>query len=330
MSVLPASATPAPSAIRRGLIATGLCGGLCLAVCWSIIGVLPWPSAAFFYGLSAVPDESPEAAQKLFRVNDWNISEASGMALSTQHPDCIWLHNDSGDEPRLFLVAQSGLTKAVVTLTGVAATDWEDMCAFQSGGRSWLLVADTGDNAGNRGKDRPGCRLRIFPEPKLELPAEGAQPVAHSLRPTIEVLFRWPEGPRDCESVAVDVAAGLILLCTKAKPSNAALYQLPLDLKTQSQNHTAELLHQLPVPFATAMDVSPDGKRLAIINPLSGLLIEKSAGESWAAAATTKPPQILTLPPRPQGETACFDTDGKSLLVGSEGRWQDIWKVKLP
>jgi hypothetical protein len=329
MSALPANVTPAPSAIRRGVVAAAVCGSLLLVGSWSIIGVLPWPSAAFFYGIPAVSDESPEAAQKLLRVNDWNINEASGMALSTQYPGCIWLHNDSGDKPRLFLVAPGGLTTAVVTLTGIAATDWEDMCAFQFEGRTWLVVADTGDNAGNRGNGRPGCRLWIFPEPQIELPAEGAQPITHSLAPSVEVWFRWPGGPRDCESVAVDAASKLILLCTKAKSSDAALYQLPLDLQTKTQVRTAELLHKLPVPYATAMDLSPDGSRLAIINPLSGLLIEKSSNESWATAAA-KPPTILTLPPRPQGETACFDSDGKSLLVGSEGRWQDIWKVKLP
>lgn len=291
--------------------------------------MLPWPSAAFFYGIAAIPDESPETSQKLCRVNDWNINEASGMALSSQHPNCIWLHNDSGDEPRLFLIGPSGNTKAIVTLSDIKATDWEDMCAFQSGGRSWLAVADTGDNALNRSNGRPGCRIWFFPEPQIELPPEGAQPVTHSLSAPVQVWFRWPGGPRDCESVAVDAASGLILLCSKAKSADAALYQLPLDLETKSQIRTAELLYKLPVPHATAMDLSPDGSRLAIINPLSGLLIEKTAEESWATAAA-RPPQILTLPPRPQGETACFDTDGKSLLVGSEGRWQEIWKVKLP
>lgn len=325
------SATTAPASqflLRRGAVAA-LCSSLLLAVTWTVLGVLPWPSAVFFYGIPSVPDEAPETATKLFRVNDWNISEASGMATSATHPGCLWLHNDSGDDPRLFLVARSGLTRAVVTLENTVAIDWEDMCAFHADGRNWLLIADLGDNAGNRGRSRPGCRLWIFPEPQLELPADNAQPLTYALRPAVDVRLSWPRGPLDCESVAVDPQNKLILFCSKAKPTDAALYSLPLDLKTKVQVRTAELLRPLQVPWATAMDLSPDGTRLAIVNPLSGILIDKGPEESWADAAA-RPPLILTLPPRPQGETACFESDGKTLLVGSEGRWQDIWNIQLP
>jgi hypothetical protein len=283
----------------------------------------------FFYGLPVVSDESPESAQRYFRVNDWNINEASGMALSGRFKGCLWLHNDSGDRPRLFLVADSGMTRAVLRLEGVAATDWEDMCMFRSGPDNWLLVADTGDNSADRGSERPGCRLWLFREPDLLLPPENAEPLQHALRPEIEVRFSWRGGARDCESVAVDAASRRILLCTKAKAAAAEICSIPLDLETEVQIREAEPVCKLAVPYATAMDISQDGQRLAIVNPLSGLLFEKSVTQNWTDVLAS-PPQILTLPPRPQGETACFAADSGELLVGSEGRWQDIWKVRLP
>ena len=321
--------TPQFSTVRRGFVAFGLCGSLLLGAAWAVIGVLPWPTAAFFYGLPIVSDESPETAERYCRVNDWSINEASGMAMSGRFGGSLWLHNDSGDRPRLFLVAASGMTRAVLSLEGVNATDWEDMCAFRSGDDSWLLVADTGDNSADRGTERPGCCLWLFREPDLKLPPENAQPLQHSLRPEIELRFTWPGGARDCESVAVDVASQRILLCTKAKATAAEICSIPLDLKTAVQIRTAETVCKLAVPYATAMDISPDGQRLAIVNPLSGLLFEKSVSQNWSDVFASTP-QILTLPPRAQGETACFASDSQAILVGSEGRWQDIWKVRLP
>lgn len=316
------------SAFRRGVVLAGLFGSVLLGCVWSVLGVLPWPFAAVIYGIPEAADESPEPAERYCRVNDWNISEASGMAVSRRYGDSIWLHNDSGDEPRLFLVSTSGMTRAVLRLEGVTATDWEDMCVFESGGRSWLLVGDLGDNAGDRGRDRPGCRLWLFPEPEFELPPEKSQPLQQAVQPAVEVRLSWPGGARDCESVAVDVASAQILFCTKAKASAAAIHSISLDLTTKVQVREAAEVCRLAVPYATAMDISPDGRRLAIVNPLSGVLFEKSPGENWPEALAS-PPQILTLPPRAQGETACFTVDSASLLVGSEGRWQDVWRVQL-
>lgn len=317
------------STFRRRFVCLSVAGLLLLGAIWQVLGVLPWPTAAVFYGIPAIADESPETAERLLNVRDWNISEASGMALSGRHDDCIWLHNDSGDQPRLYLVGATGRTRAVLRLEGVEATDWEDMCAFRSGDASWLLVGDFGDNGGDRGAERPGCRLWLFPEPDFQLPPADAQPLQHALRPPIEVRFSWPGGARDCESVAVDVAGSQILLCTKAKASVAAIHSIPLDLQTKLQVREAGLVCRLAVPYATAMDISPDGRRLAIVNPLSGVLFEKSAGQAWSEVLVS-PPQILTLPPRAQGETVCFESDSRALLVGSEGRWQDIWRVRLP
>jgi hypothetical protein len=94
----------------------------------------------------------------------------------------------------------------------------------------------------------------------------------------------------------VDVASQRILLCTKAKATAAEICSIPLDLKTAVQIRAAETVCKLAVPYATAMDISPDGQRLAIVNPLSGLLFEKSVSQNWSDVFASTP-QILTLPP---------------------------------
>jgi hypothetical protein len=308
------------------------------AACFSVLpclGVLflanltSWPSAALLYGLSEVQDADVETVESVCVIRDWAISEASGMACSLHQPECLWVHNDSGDEPRLFLVNRDGTTRGILTLTSVQATDWEDMCAFRADNQNWLLIADSGDNSKDRGKTRPGCQLLLVKEPQIAALNTGEPIVQKRFAPFAVVKFEYPGGAADCESVAVDVAGRQILLLTKAGPGAAVLYRIPLELREGRQRFEVEEIRPLGIPWATAMDLSPDGNRLAIVNPLSGVLFERQAGESWKDACS-RMATVLTLPARKQGETVCFEADGERLLVGSEGRWQTLWRVSVP
>src|SRR5690606_35887206 len=98
---------------------------------------------------------------------------------------------------------------------GAENTDWEDLAAFRFEGRDWLLVADTGDNGGLRRT----LQLHVFEEPARV--ADGV------LRPAWTIVFRWPDGPRDCEAVAVDPVRGEVLLVSKRRQP-PELFALPL------------------------------------------------------------------------------------------------------
>ena len=50
---------------------------------------------------------------------------------------------------------------ATFRLEGVPKTDWEDIAAFELDGRTYLLVADTGDNGGLR----KTLQLHVVEEP---------------------------------------------------------------------------------------------------------------------------------------------------------------------
>lgn len=264
-------------------------------------------------------------------VGDERIQEASGLAWSQLHRDACWIHNDSGDKPRLFLVNRDGSTRAVVTVADAEAYDWEDMCAFTRDGNAWLLVGDIGDNARRRGLPGQGglppCRLLLLRE--TPLPATGDKPAAvrWSVHSTLE--FTWEGGPRDCESLAVDVRDNRILLVSKSQPLSCGLYHLPLRLEPGRQTAVARQLTSASIPFATAMDVSPAGDRMVIVTPLTGLLVTRQGTQSWADALSQNA-QVLQLPPRRQGETVCFLPDGRSVLLNSEGVHQPLWHLTLP
>lgn len=260
-------------------------------------------------------------------LQDREISEASGIASSRRQNDAIWLHNDSGDSARLFLVGLDGNTRAIVTLNVERPIDWEDMCSFELDGEKWLLIGDTGDNQRIRSKTERSCELLLVKEPEIRVIA--GSPVVARADVVNTIAFQFPEGPEDCESLAVDTAAKEILLLTKCAPQRCRLFRLPLTTKKSQQKLTAEPIASLAVPYATSMDVAPDNQSLVIVNMFSGALIRRGKDESWTAACQ-KPITVLTLPAQPQCETVCFEAGGTSVLVNSERSQQPLWRIRLP
>ena len=240
------------------------------------------------------------------------------------------MHNDSGDIPRLFLVGLHGTTLGIVNVKGVTAMDWEDMCSFERDGESWLLIGDIGDNQRVRGATSPPCQLLLLKEPKLKRVSSSKVAAESTVEVVRTIEFQFPDGPQDCESLAVDTVSGTILLVTKTDPLHSALYSLPLTISTGTETLTAERLAPLGVTYATAMDVSSDGRRLAIVNMFSGVMLTRDdpKTKSWADACRESI-TILTLPVRKQGESVCFTADGNSLLLNSEGTSQKLWQVGL-
>lgn len=307
----------------RGIPATSIPG-------FCILMVVAFGSAAAISSAAAIDDEVAGITKEVCIVQDPLIFEASGLAVSRTTTDAVWMHNDSGDAPRLFLVDLHGTTQGIVNVKGVTATDWEDMCSFELDGESWLLVGDIGDNQRVRGTKSPSCQLLLLREPKLK-PGSPPEAIVES---TVEVVrtieFQFPDGAQDCESLAVDAVSRTILLVTKTDPLHSALYSLPLTLSIGKETLTAERLAPLGVTYATAMDVSSDGRRLAIVNMFSGVMLTRDdpKKESWAEASRGSI-TVLTLPIRKQGESVCFTADGKSLLLNSEGKSQPLWQVEL-
>ena len=252
---------------------------------------------------------------------DSQLAEISGLAASRRHRDVLWLHDDGGNPTRLFAINTNGNRLATLRIEGVTKTDWEDMAAFRLDGRDYLLIADTGDNGGLRRT----LQLHVIEEPaKLE----NAR-----LKPAWSIAFRWPDGARDCEAVAIDERNRQILLISK-KRQPPELFALPL--RSQDGVHTAQRIGTLagvPRPSAdelrtnpkqartlnqvTAADVSPDGRTLAVMTYRDLLLYPRRNGQSWAQAIAAKP-RIAAMPWLPQAEAMGWSRDGKAVYVTGE------------
>jgi hypothetical protein len=253
---------------------------------------------------------------------DLQLREVSGLAASHRHPDVLWLHDDGGNPPRLFAVNDRGSRLATFRVEGVTKTDWEDLATFEFDGRRYLLIADTGDNGGLRRT----LQLHVVEEP--------ARLTNARLQPAWSIAFRWPDGARDCEAVAVDARRGEILLVSK-KRQPPELFSLPLR-PPAGELVTAQRLGALggaPTPDPerlaraprraridaqiTAASLSPDGRTLAVMSYRNLLLYPRAEGENWADAVA-RPPRVSVLPWLPQAEALGWAADGRSLYATGE------------
>ncbi len=89
-------------------------------------------------------------------------------------------------------------------ITGAEAVDWEDIATGPApGGGALLYLADIGDNARARERDR---RL-----PRARAAAGRVAPSA----PAERLRLRYPDGAHDAEALLVDPRTGTLVIVTK-------------------------------------------------------------------------------------------------------------------
>ena len=255
---------------------------------------------------------------EIARLANPAINESSGIASSRTNPGLLWTHNDSGDTARLFAFNEKGEDLGTYNVTDASAKDWEDMAAFSIEGKNFLLLADIGDNP----SARKSCTLYLVAEPQVR--ARPEKPVAVPSAARID--FTYEDGPHNCESVAVDTARKEIVLVSKTNKIECKAYTLPLTLTGHIENAVAKPIATLKIPTTTGMDISPDNLRAIVTTYGDAYEYSRAENEDWAAAFT-RAPRVIKLPPRPQGESICYGPDGKSLYLTSEGKSSPLLKI---
>ncbi len=259
--------------------------------------------------------------KQLAVLADDAISESSGLARSLSRPGAFWTHNDSGDRPRLFLINRNGETLATFRVDGAEAIDWEDMCSFRLGDTNYLLIGDVGDNAAKRAV----VRLYVVKEPALGGSRLGK---IDSLSVSRTITFTYENGPRDCESLAVDPMAKKIYVISKDRSLSCTAYELPLSETESPKPLTAKPIAKLWIPLPTAMDISADGKRAVIVTYGNAFMYDRTPDEPWRESLARKP-KLIQVPRRRQGEAICFGADGTTLFLTSEGVAQPFWEIRI-
>ena len=269
-----------------------------LAALALLASALLWPAAP------APAQESGEAVV-VTRLADPRIVESSGLALSRRHPGVVWTHNDSGDQARLFAVGPDGRTRAVLTLAGVEARDWEAVAAGRDNrDRPALFAGDIGDNNG------------VWPEVAVYRVTEPAV-LRDATVPAVRYRLRYADGPRDAEALLIDPRSNRLYVATKAQ-IGGGLYQAPSHLDPTGIN----VLHHI----ARVPPVVTDGAFL----PSGRGFVLRDYQRAHVYTGPGRRVGSFDLPLQFQGESLTVSADGRSLLVGSEGPGSELWRVPLP
>ncbi len=266
-------------------------------------------------------------------LDNENIDEASGIAHSRRVPDVLWTHNDSGSRARLYAISETGRQVGRIRLEEADNVDWEDVATAGSGDTAIIVAADIGDNQARR--DR--VSLYVIQEPDLSIDDKP------EIEPLRRIDFRYPEGPRDAEGLAIDGDRALILTKRDLPP---ILYAVDLDPEETGVIDAVRLgpVLTLPAPnrldreFAprsnnwhwqpTAMDISPDGSAIVILTYAAVYYYRRTGGEDWYEALQ-RPPLGYSLGNVRNAEAVAFGADGMSIFITVEDRNAPLYRIDL-
>ncbi len=295
-----------------------------LASCGEEAPASPLPLDTLDHPIRDTVHSAPRAIGTLM---DDRMREVSGLAASHRSGNIFWVHNDSGDEPRLFAVDSSGRVLAVVTLTSAVNEDWEDIASAMVNGVPYLYVGDTGDN----GTSRSSVTVYRIVEPAVDSAWAGRELSIPAERMTLT----YPDGARDCEALAVDGAGELLYLVEKSGNDRCGVYRAAW--KAGVAASVLERAGDFHVPHSisffrlvTGADYAAD--RHALVLRTYAALHEYAATtpRSPMELLSTVTPVTLTAPALPQAEAVCFSADTRALFTVSEGKAQQLYRIDRP
>lgn len=260
-----------------------------------------------------LPTVMPEVLKPKVTYDYWGKLELSGIVKSRSNKNVFWVHNDSGDQPRVFAIDSTGnfyqsdryRNYEGILIGGATNVDWEDITMDNKGN---LVVADVGNN----GNDRKDLVLYVVPEPS---------PNASNTTWLKKLFFKYPDQKTfadradfnyDCEAVFF-ADNRFHFLSKNRSDSYTKLYRMDTE-KTDDVN-TLTLVDRFNIGGrVTAADATEDGTKLVVITYEAIWLFERKAKD-----ASYFNGNIWWLPvDAPQIESVCFKDEKTLWLLDEE------------
>jgi hypothetical protein len=261
-------------------------------------------------------------------LKDARLDELSGIAASVSNPGWLYVHNDSGDSSRWFALSPDGGLKATIHYDadphlGLGVTDVEDIavCTGPEAGAHYVYLADIGDNNAVR-KYITIYRVKdpVLTTPYVKVHAD-------------HLVLRYPDGPRDAETLMADPVDKLLYIVSKREDS-VGVYSTPLNFQA---GDTVVLTKRAKLFFAgsgepkwvTAGDISPSGAKILLKSYAHVYYWKRAAGEPvWKAMQRAA--ANLSYDLEPQGEAIGFSLDEKGYYTVSEGSQAKLYRYSTP
>ncbi len=250
----------------------------------------------------------------------FSVKEASGIVESHRNPGTLWVHNDSGDEARVYAVAKLGTSKGTFELKGADAVDWEDIAVGPGPdpNLTYIYVGDIGDNGG----DRSSIQVYRVPEPEVE---GGLIPPTITLSGVERFDLEYPDGAHNAESMMVDPWNGDVYVVVKSGKGQSPVFRAAAPLVSGPLLKLEQVAYLefgegllAGDPETTAADINPEGTEVVIRTYDKAFLWRRLPGATVGEALTTEPCP-LPLKEEGMGEALGFAADGKGYYTCGEG-----------
>ncbi len=250
-------------------------------------------------------------------ITNLAINEASGLAASHKNPEGLWVHNDSGSKPLLFLLNTQGETIATFYVAGATNRDWEDIAVGPgpAEGESYLYVGEIGDNQAVY----PSYTIYRIPEPVV---TERNKTQVDTLRQTEAIAFVYPDGKRDAETLMIDPLTKDIYVISK-RDEYENIYRAAFP-QTTSSTITLEKTGTLPFRIGGMLeqivggDISADGEQILLKSYVQVFYWKRKNDAVSITELLQEKPLLLPYNVEPQGEAIGFETDGNGYYTLSE------------
>lgn len=263
------------------------------------------------------PEVNPETGDSVhfetvpqpFPIQPGIIDEASGLANSFSMPGYLWTLQDSGHPNSLYLLSSDGKTIKEYNIPGSTNHDWEDLSSGPGpvDGVTYLYIGEIGNN------NPPMTATNLI----YRVPEISNINGSFSQSSLEKITFRYPDGPRDAETLLLDPVTRDIFIVSK-ELDKAGLYRLAYPQSTTS-TIVAEKIGNIPsVVFTTGGSVSVNGSEILIRNYTSAFYWVRNSGETIAQTLLKSPKKQMLLAPEPQGEAINFSLDGKGFYTLGE------------
>lgn len=269
--------------------------------------------------LLAVNTSSAQTAtpEILGNLSGKQVTEASGIASSVPLAGHYWTHNDSGNDPEVFLLDNHASLVATVWLQNAKNRDWEDIAEGigPQAGKHYVYVGDIGDNHAIRDH----IRIYRFPEPSKVTPGSYIKLKADELK------LQYPDGARDAETLMLDPISKQLYIISK-REKEVTLFKTKL-LFNDGDKATLEPLIQLPYTWVVSGDISKDGHHIVIKTLTKIYYWHRNKGES-VEEAMKKPAKELPYVVEKQGEGITITPRNNGYVTISEGKKAPVYFYK--
>lgn len=285
---------------------------------------------ALFFAAYARHRQTQKQTDITGRLQNKQLDEISGISASGIMHDIYYVHNDSGDTSRFFAINPDGRLRSVIYFKGdvnnpQGVADCEDIAVGPGPvkGKSYVYMGDIGDNDAQR------KYITIY---RIEEKSSWAKDsLIHAA--AVPVHYKYPDGPRDAETLMIDPVERQIYIVSK-RADSVTVYTTPLNFKA---NDTLMLTKRCklffngfrPFKWVTAGDISKDGQQVLLKSYVKVYYWKRQGNEPVWKTLQRKPAE-LPYQEEKQGEAVGFTPDGKGYYTTSEGVFAPIYYYAIP